>query len=475
MHKERLADSEARGGPACDPSSGVASDGARASLRRPWQSALAVPASLALMLAGCGRSNEYFEPPPPEVIVCKPLRREVTEFIGYTGTAQASEQVEVRARVRGFLKEITFKDGDFVDAGRLLFVIDEEPFRVRLEQAAARREEAEAALARSENSKVREIAQAQLELNQSQQSLAQIEVQRARALMTRNAGTREEQDRAEAALGRWDAQVNADRATLEQAKADFDLNILAAKSSLAAARAEVRNAEIDLGYCRVSAPIAGRINARRFDVGNYVGDGQSDVLSTIVRVDPIYAYIAPSESDLIRVRTLVSKRGVPNVREAGVVMEMGLAEDEGYPYAGVVDFIDPTIDAGTGTGRLRATFPNADGVVAPGAFIRVRIPYEHRADALLVPERAVGSDQGGAFVLVVGEGGQVERRAVRTGSDLGADRVIESGVGPDDRVVVEGLLRARPGIKVSPKDRPSGEGAPAGGSAATLTSEADGS
>ncbi|OJW13103.1 MAG: hypothetical protein BGO49_20075 [Planctomycetales bacterium 71-10] len=156
-------------------------------------------------------------------------------------------------------------------------------------------------------------------------------------------------------------------------------------------------------------------------------------------------------------------------------MEMGLGDDEGYPYSGVVDFIDPTIDAGTGTGRLRATCANPDGVIAPGLFIRVRIPHGRRADALVVPERAVGSDQGKPFVLVVGEGGRVERRAARPGSDLGAGRVVESGVGPDDRVVVEGLLKARPGIKVSPKDRPAGEAAPAEGNAATRTSEANGS
>ena len=409
--------------------------------------------ALSGLLVGCGSENAYVEPPPPEVIVATPTRRAVTDFIEYTGTAQAYEQVELRARVKGFLKELKFKDGDFVKAGQLLFVIDEEPFRVRLEQARAKEQEAEAALAKSEKSKAREIAQAQLDLTLSQQNLARIEAQRARALMARNAGSREDLDRAEASLSRWDAQVLADQAALEQAQADFDLNILSARSSLGVARAEVRNAEIDLGYCRVVAPIDGLINARHFDVGNYVGDGQSDVLAKVVRIDPIYAYISPSESDLTHVRSLAAKAGAANVREAAIPMEMGLGDESGYPHVGVLDYADPTVDVGTGTGRLRGSFPNAEGVIAPGLFVRVRIPLRTRDDALLVPDRAVGSDQGGAFVLVVGEGDKVERRSVQTGADVGDGRVIESGVNPDDRVVVEGLLRARPGLTVSPKLR----------------------
>lgn len=410
-------------------------------------------ALLAALVAGCGQNNEYFEPPPPEVIVSKPSRRTVTEFIEYTGTAQASEQVEVRARAKGFLKEIRFKDGDSVKAGQLLFVIDEEPFQARLEQLKAKRDEAEAALHKAEQSKARTVAEAQLELDRAALDLTRVEEARTRNLVSRNAGTRGDLDKAEADRKKAEAQVEADRAALEQAKADYDINILSARSSLAAARAEVRSAEIDLGYCRVVAPISGRINARQFDVGNYVGDGKADVLSTIVRVDPIYAYISPSESDLTRIRTLAAKGGAANVRDAGIAMEMGLGEDEGYTYRGVVDFIDPTVDTGTGTGRLRATFANPKGLVAPGVFIRVRIPSERRENALLVPDRAVGSDQGGPFLLIVGAGEKVERRTVRPGSADGQDRVIESGVGRDDRVVVEGLLRARPGLKVSPKPR----------------------
>lgn len=383
--------------------------------------------------------------------MARPSSQSVTNYLEYTGTAQASERVELRARVKGFLKERNFRDGDSVKVGQLLFVIDEEPFRVHLNQVKAREEEAATALARNEGSKAREVARAQLELSLSQLKLAKIEAERARKLLTRNAGPREDVDRAEANEARGEAQVNSDKASLEQARADFEFNIQSARSSLDAARADVRNAEIELGYCRVTAPIDGQINVRQFDVGNYVGEGESVVLSTIVRIDPIYAYVTPSETDLVRVRALVPKGRHLDLREASIEMEMGLGDDPGYPHRGTLDYADPSVDSGTGTGRVRGSFANPDRVIVPGLFVRVRIPYERKDDALLVPARALGADQGGPFLLVVGRGDQVERRAVRPGRAVGPNRVIVSGIGPDDRVVVEGLLRARPGLKVAPK------------------------
>lgn len=415
---------------------------------RKWAACLAAVAALH---AGCGLQNEYHEPPPPEVVVTKPVSRPVTNYLEYTGTAQASERVELRARVKGFLKERKFRDGDSVKEGQLLFVIDEEPFRVRLSQARAKEEEAASGLAKSERSRARQISQAQLDLDLSQLKLAQIEAERSQRLLSRNAGSREDADRAAANLSKCEAQIASDRASLEQAQADFELNIQSARSGLDAARADVRNAEIDLGYCRITAPIDGQISARQFDVGNYVGEGESVVLSTIVRIDTIYAYVSPSESDLVRVRALVPKDRHLDLRAASIVMEMGLGDDLDYPHRGTLDYADPSVDAGTGTGRVRGSFANPDGLIVPGLFVRVRIPYERREAALLVPARALGIDQGGPFLLVVGEGDKVERRAVRPGRAVGPDRVIESGVAPEDRVVVEGLLRARPGLKVAPR------------------------
>lgn len=421
---------------------------------------------LFALVAGCGPSNVFHEPPPPEVVVANPTRQAVTSYIEYTGTAQASEKVELRARVKGFLKERLFKDGDDVKAGQLLFVIDEEPFQARLDQARARQEEAAAMLRKAEGSRAREVARAQLDLDESQLALAKIEENRSRNLVARNAGSREDLDRAEATRRRYEAQVEADRAALEQANADYETNILSARASIEATKADARNAEIDLGYCRIEAPIDGKINNREFDVGNYVGDGQATVLATVFKTDPIYAYITPSEDDLLRLQGAKGQdnKGQPrDYRKAEMPMELGLGYEQGYPFVGKVDYSDPTIDTGTGTIRMRGLFANQDGAITPGLFVRVRMPVETIPNALLVPDRALGADQGGAYLLVVGKDNKVERRSVKPGADVGPLRVVAGEIKAEDRVVVDGLLKARPGLQVNPKPA---EAAPAVASAA---------
>ncbi len=408
-------------------------------------------AGALVVVAGCGQPNVYHEPPPAEVVVARPIQQGVTSYIEYTGTAQASEKVELRARVRGFLKERLFQDGDLVKAGQLLFVIDEEPFQVKLDQFRAMQAESEAALKKTEQSKAREVSQSQVDLNLSQLDLARIEEQRTRTLLSRNAGSREDMDRAEANRRKNEAQVEADRANLEQAKADYEVNILSARAKLAATRSDVRNAEIDLGYCRVVAPFTGRIDQRQFDVGNYVGDGQSIVLATVVKTDPIYAYITPSEDDMLRVQQMARQTASADYRSSVVVMELGLSNETGYPHQGKLDYIDPSVDTGSGTVRTRGVFTNADNMITPGLFVRVRMPFERKEGALLVPDRALGSDQSGPYLLVVGKDDKVERRTVRPGAELGTNRVVEGEIQPEDRVVVDGLLRARPGLKVAPK------------------------
>jgi membrane fusion protein (multidrug efflux system) len=413
-------------------------------------------------IAGCGRGNTYIAPPPPEVTVTSPLRQGVTSYLEYTGTTRAVERVDLRARVKGFLKQKLFRDGADVKAGQLLLVIDEEPFRVRVEQARAKRAEAGAALRKAEESKAREIAAAQLDVDQAQLVLARLDEARNRVLLVRNAGSREELEKSEANRKKYEAQVEADRANLEQAKADYETNILSAQSNLKAAEAELRNAEIDLGYCRITAPIDGRIALNEHDVGNYVGDGQATVLATIVKVDPIYAYVNVGEDDLLRLQRQ-GRQASSDYRNVPIPLEMGLGDEEGYPHAGRTDYTDPVVDAGTGTVRARGIFPNPGGAITPGLFVRVRIPFERREDALLVPERALGADQAGTFLLVLGKDDVVERRAVQPGTEVGELRVVDGKIDAGDRVVVDGLQRARPGAKVKPKLVPAAEVAGASG------------
>jgi RND family efflux transporter MFP subunit len=411
---------------------------------------VAFPLISIFLSAGCSEANRYVEPPPPEVTVVRPVRRPVTDYIEATGTAQPVLSVDIRARVRGFLKEQHFREGSAVKEGQLLLVIDEEPFRLALDQARLRLAEAEASLRKARQSKAREVGRAQLALDQSQLALARIVEARQRTLTGRRVAAREEMDQAEAARKKNEAQVEATRARLDQMEADYQTNILAAEAVAGSARMAVRNAEIELGYCRMYAPVDGRISRINHHVGNLVGDGQSSLLATIVKVDPIYAYTSVSEADLIRYRSLIGEAGHSGPGEPAMLMELGLAGERGYPHRGRADYQDPAADPGTGTVKLRGIFPNPDGAILPGFFVRVRIPVGRPRDALLVPERALGNDQSGPFLLVVGRDDVVEYRPVEAGPRIEEMRVVRGKIELEDRVVVEGLLRARPRLRVNP-------------------------
>jgi membrane fusion protein (multidrug efflux system) len=419
--------------------------------RQLWSSRLRTACVVAVLTAGCGEANTYVEPPPPEVTVARPIRRAVTNYVELTGTAQPVLSVDIRARVKGFLKERHFVEGATVEKGQLLLVIDEEPFRVTLDQAKSRLAEAEAALQKAVQSRAREVARAQLALDESQLRLAQVALVRQRNLITQNAGTREMLDQAEATCKKAEAQVEATRAALEQAEADHQTGRRAAEANVEAARTAVRNAEIELGYCRMYSPIHGRITRVNIHEGNLVGDGTSSLLATVVKLDPIHVYTNVSEADLLLLRHDSGSPGQPDAGPRALPMELGLANERGYPHRGESDYQDPGIDPGTGTIRLRGVFANPRGAILPGMFVRVRMPFDRQERALLVPERALGTDQSGQFLLVVGKGDLVEYRAVKAGARLEGLRVVEGKIGPEDRVVVDGLLRARPKLKVAPK------------------------
>jgi RND family efflux transporter MFP subunit len=403
-------------------------------------------------VAGCSEPNRYVEPPPPKVTVVRPVRRAVTEYLEATGTAQPVMTVDIRARIRGFLKERLFKEGSLVEKGQLLLVIDEEPFRLALDQMRLRLADSEASLTRAQQSRAREVARAQLALDLSQLNLAQTAEARERSLSRRNAGTPEQLDQAVANRKKTEAQVGAARAKLEQADADHQTTILAAVTNVNLAKAAVRNAEIELSYCRMTAPTGGRISRLNYHVGNLVGDGQSSLLATIVKIDPIHALINVSEADLLRYKALVGKSGDAEENESTMIMELGLPNEQGYPHKGQVDYHDPAADSGTGTVRMRGIFPNTNGSILPGFFVRVRIPAGQRENALLVPERALGTDQSGRYLLVVGKDDIVEYRAVTVGAKIDQLRVVDGKIGDLDRVIVDGLLQARPRLKVVPID-----------------------
>ena len=363
----------------------------------------AVVCSLVLSAAACGKAPQVAAPTPPEVTVATPTQRDVTVFQEFVGTTQARESVEIRARVQGFLDRIAFEPSTFIRKGDLLFVIEPEPYQALRDRAEAGIKAAEAGLRRAE-SDLERLEQA-VETN----AVSQQEVTRARA----------ERDQASAAL-------------LET-------------------QAALTNAEIQLEYTTVESPIDGLVSRNFVDIGNLVGAGEATLLTTVRRIDPIFAYFEVSERFIAQ--TLEARGGHTNPGTGSEIPATLVLMETGLEIEGKVDSVDNTVDPATGTIQLRAIFPNSDSKIFPGFFIRVRLPGEFLENALLVEETALGTDLGGRYVMVVGDGDVVERRYIEPGP-LQEDktRVVLEGLEPGERYITIGLQRARPGMPVTPKN-----------------------
>jgi RND family efflux transporter MFP subunit len=373
------------------------------------QAGLALAFAAALLLTGCGEDEggqaqaARTPPPPPEVTVAQPLVQRLTEWDEFTGRFEPVQQVEVRARVPGYLQEVRFDDGQIVEAGQLLFVIDPRPYEAAVDRSRA------------------QLAQAQAQLE-----LSRLEQERTQRLVSTSA---------------------AARATLDERNAQLE----AAEAAVAAARAQLRDAELDLGFTRVTAPFKGRISDRRADIGNLVSD--QTLLTTIVQLDPIYLAFDMSESDFLAYQRAVQKGELPATRNRETIVSAHLVDEAGWPHRGTMSFVDNVVDQGSGTIRGRAVFPNADNLITPGQFGRIRIPGSPEYDALLVPDAAIVTDQSRKVVLTVDGEGAVRPKIVRPGpSQPGGLRIVRQGLAPGDHVVIDGLIRARPGAKVTPKE-----------------------
>ncbi len=373
-----------------------------------------IAASLPLILSACGQDNRYVAPPPPKVTVVVPVQQPVTQYLEATGNTAAVNSANLVARVQGFLQEVNYKDGDEVKQGATLFIIEPEPYKLKLEQSQAAEASASA-------------------------GLKQLDAEFAR--QTDLAGR----------------QI-ASKAALENATANRD----AGQAKLQQAQADTKQAEINLGYTHVKAPFDGIVTARQVSVGELVGANSNTQLATIVQTDPIYVNFNISEREVLRVRDEIRRLGLTAADLKKVQVEVGLQTEDGYPHKGTLDYVSPTVSQSTGTLAVRAVLQNPNRVLLPGYFVRVRIAEETR-NGLLVPEVALGSDQGGRYVLVVGNDNVVEQRKVTIGPKVGDLRALDSGVEPDDRVIVAGILRAIPGQKVDPQLQTAAAAAPAAG------------
>ncbi len=370
-----------------------------------FRPACLVALSLTLAVtAACKKQNAYVPPPLPQVGVAKPVQQGVTPYLELTGNAVAFNQVDLVARVEGFLKTIDYKDGATAKQGDTLFVIEPTPYEAKLQQAQATAQATQALL-----------AQAQAEYNR------------------------------QSSLGRSDF---ASQATVEQTRATRD----STQANLTNQQAGITLAAINLGYTRVTAPFDGIVTAHLVSVGNLVGVTGPTRLATIVQLEPIYTTFSVSEQDVLRVKTAMARRGLKPADLGKIPVEVGLMNEDGYPHQGVIDYIAPMVDPSTGTLMVRGLLPNTDRALLPGMFVRIRAPLAlEQGEALLVPNIALGADQSGTYVLVVDKDNVVQQRTVTTGQLVGKLRVIETGIAADDLVVVDGNQKAIPGQKVAPQ------------------------
>lgn len=409
----------------------------------------------SVTIAGCSSRIEADRvPPPPVVSVVEARQMTVPIMAEPIGTTVALQQVSIRARVRGYLKEILFKEGGDVKKGQLLFVIDEAPFKAELDAARAKLEQAQAALKKAQDSKAREVATAQVALSKSLLDLAEVEERREQVLYKRNASSIEDVQRKQALRKRDAAQVDADRASLEQAQADHDTSILAAQADVDGAKAKVINAEIDLSYCRLFSPIDGRIGLAEVKLGNLVGPatsgGNADYteLAVIRQLDPMGVDMQVSSRHLERVTQLMAQ-GLPVE-----VYRPGLQGEEARRYAGKATVIDNTIDPTTSTFRVQAEVPNSQKALLPGEYVKADVKVGEVKDAVVVPEQAVIESQAGPSVYTVDSQGKAAVAMVKATFIYQGLRVLESGIQPGQKVVVEGLQLVRPGITVKAEPAP---------------------
>ena len=387
------------------PSGSTGANGGTALVR----SATLLSLLLVPLLAACddavdGRAQTETEPPPPTVTVARPLVQRLTEWDEFTGRFEAVEQVEVRARVQGYLESVHFEDGQIVEKGHLLFVIDQRPFKNSVNIARASVAAAEAAY---EQARITERRSLRLRDNDSP------------------------------------AFQRADYEDQIQSR-------LQARSQLDRTQAELAAAELDLSFTKVTAPVRGRISYRRADVGNLVVS--DTMLTTIVALDPIYFAFDMSEADFVAYQRAVDRGELPSTRDNATTVNIRLADEEGWPRVGRMNFVDNVVDGSAGTVRARAIVANPNYFLAPGQFGIIRIPGSPFYDAILISDEAIVSDQARKLVLTLADDGTVQPKEIRPGPrELGL-RIVRRGLTAEDRVIIKGVTRARPGARVTAEE-----------------------
>lgn len=411
---------------------------------------LVVMALATLALSACDRSpRAAATPKPPEVTVVPVGQQTVPLYGQYVGQTEAVQTVDVRARVEGFIQRQVVPDGAEVKEGDVLFLIDPGPLEAAVHQAEANVARDRAALEQAEAA----LGQRMADVNQGQanveRDLAQFEnwrtqESRYRTLLEKELIAREQYDQINTSLAAASATVQADRAALANAQAALaaaHANIQNARAAVKADEAALEGAKLQLGYTTVRSPLTGRMGKAEVRVGALVGKGEATLLATVSTIDPMYVSFSVSEREALSVwRRRMGAGGIT----------ITLPDDSPYPYQGRVTFVDRAVDPRTGTLALRATFPNPQHVLQPGQYTRLRALLEERPNALVIPQAAVSESQGATSVYVVAPDHTVQARSVRMGPRLGPLWVVEDGLKAGEQVIVKGLQRVQPGMRVEP-------------------------
>jgi RND family efflux transporter MFP subunit len=366
--------------------------------------AVSLACAMALM-CGCGaKDTGPVKPPPASVTVSKPAQDKVGDFVEFPGELSAQASVDLRARVKGFLKKVNFVEGAYVKEGDVLFEIDPEEFQARVDSANA---SIDAAKARQKK------GDADLKIKQ------------------------------EMAAGNAASKLDVIQA---------EANLATANAEFASATANLKQASIDLSYTKIAAPVTGRIDRSRIDPGNLVGSDGNTLLANIISNDPVYVYFDVDEPTVQRFQARMRAQKIdPSSKvKPTLPMTLALGDNPEFKFKGSIDYVDNKVDAASGTIRVRGTLENKEHVLTPGFFCRVRVPDGDMYQAILVPDRSIGVDQGQKYVMVVNDKNVVEARPIETGSQQGRMRVVKTGLKPEEWVITEGLLRTRPGATVAP-------------------------
>ncbi len=372
------------------------------------QLGLTVAAAISVLaLAGCGSKNTYVPPPPPKVLVAQPLQQPVTLYIDLTGNTEPLNTVSLVARVEGYLETIDYRDGAAVKKGTQLFGIERDIYQAKLDGAKG------------------QLARDQAALEEARMNLARYQ------------------------------KLQQQQSIAAQQAEDQVYNVQQAEAAVMVDQANVDTASINLGFTRVLAPFDGIVTNHQVDLGALVGVSGPTTLATIVQTDPLYVYFTVAEPQVLAIRRDRALAGRPIGTDLSSIstipVEIGLQNEEGYPHSGHLDYVSPQVNTATGTLTARALFDNHDQTLLPGLFVRVRLPIAHQSKALLTRNDAIGTNQEGSYVLVVGADNVVKRKTIKLGQKQGQLRIVESGLDPGDWIVIEGTQRAFPGDKVDPQ------------------------